>query len=63
MNTADLLINYMDHYGSVLITEKKVFSVLDFIFINVQTEDTLLWFPVWEKERYTVRFNNKDERS
>ncbi len=27
MNTADLLIKYTDHHGSVLITE-KVFSVL-----------------------------------
>lgn len=36
MNRDDLLIKYMDHHGSALITD-KVFSVLGFGFIIVQT--------------------------
>lgn len=42
MNTADLLINYMDRNGSVFITE-KVFSVLGSSFVTVKTQVTFLW--------------------
>lgn len=39
-NTTDLLINYTDHHGYVLITG-KVFSVLGSSFIIVQTQDAV----------------------
>lgn len=46
INTSDLLIKYMDHHSSVLITV-KVFSVLGSSVIILQSRDTL--YAAWKR--------------